>query len=56
MARPRLLVLDEPTSGLDVVVRDDFLEAIAAFVAEDTRRAVAVILMSAPEPRTEGTG
>jgi ABC-2 type transport system ATP-binding protein len=39
-ARPRVLVLDEPTSGLDVVVRDDFLEAIAAFVAEDERRAV----------------
>src|SRR5581483_10106473 len=40
MARPRVLVLDEPTSGLDVVVRDDFLEGIAAFVAEDPRRAV----------------
>jgi ABC-2 type transport system ATP-binding protein len=40
MQRPRVLVLDEPTSGLDVVVRDDFLEAIAAFVAEDARRAV----------------
>jgi ABC-2 type transport system ATP-binding protein len=39
-ARPRVLVLDEPTSGLDVVVRDDFLEAIAAFVAEDERRSV----------------
>jgi ABC-2 type transport system ATP-binding protein len=38
--RARVLVLDEPTSGLDVVVRDDFLEAIAAFVAEDERRAV----------------
>lgn len=34
MARPKVLVLDEPTSGLDVVVRDDFLEAIASFVAE----------------------
>ena len=32
-ARPRLLVLDEPTSGLDVVVRDDFLEAIAEHAA-----------------------
>lgn len=40
VARPRVLVLDEPTSGLDVVVRDDFLEAIAAFVAEDERRSV----------------
>lgn len=33
-SRPRLLVLDEPTSGLDVVVRDDFLEAIADHAAE----------------------
>ncbi|HZV00966.1 MAG TPA: ATP-binding cassette domain-containing protein, partial [Planctomycetota bacterium] len=40
MARPKLLVLDETTSGLDVVVRDDFLEAIASFVAEDPTRAV----------------
>ena len=39
-ARPRLLVLDEPTSGLDVVVRDDFLEAIAAFLSEEPGRAV----------------
>jgi ABC-2 type transport system ATP-binding protein len=39
-ARPKLLVLDEPTSGLDVVVRDDFLEAIAAFIAEEPERAV----------------
>jgi ABC-2 type transport system ATP-binding protein len=36
-ARPKVLVLDEPTSGLDVVVRDDFLEGIAAFVAEEGR-------------------
>jgi len=36
-ARPRLLVLDEPTSGLDVVVRDDFLEAIASFACEEGR-------------------
>jgi ABC-2 type transport system ATP-binding protein len=34
-ARPRLLVLDEPTSGLDPLVRDDFLEAIASFAAEE---------------------
>ena len=34
-AQPRLLVLDEPTSGLDVVVRDDFLEGIATFAAEE---------------------
>ncbi|MBI3725545.1 ABC transporter ATP-binding protein [bacterium] len=37
MAKPEVLVLDEPTSGLDVVVRDDFLEAIASFVAEEGR-------------------
>jgi ABC-type multidrug transport system ATPase subunit len=36
-ARPQVLVLDEPTSGLDVVVRDDFLEAIAEFAAEEGR-------------------
>jgi|GEM_PF-137181 len=35
MARPRVLVLDEPTSGLDVLVRDDFLEAIAHFASEE---------------------
>lgn len=35
MAKPRVLVLDEPTSGLDVLVRDDFLEAIAHFAAEE---------------------
>lgn len=34
-AQPRLLVLDEPTSGLDVVVRDNFLEAIAEFAAQE---------------------
>jgi len=34
-AQPRLLVLDEPTSGLDVVVRDDFLEGIASFAADE---------------------
>ncbi len=39
-ARPKLLVLDEPTSGLDVVVRDDFLEALAGYVADDPTRAV----------------
>ncbi len=39
-ARPRLLVLDEPTSGLDPLVRDDFLEGIAAFVADAPGRAV----------------
>jgi ABC-2 type transport system ATP-binding protein len=39
-ARPKVIVLDEPTSGLDVLVRDDFLEAIAAFVAEEEGRAV----------------
>jgi len=37
VAEPRLLVLDEPTSGLDVVVRDDFLEAIAEFAAQEGR-------------------
>jgi ABC-2 type transport system ATP-binding protein len=36
-SRPRVLVLDEPTSGLDVVVRDDFLEAIASFASEEGR-------------------
>lgn len=36
-ARPKVLVLDEPTSGLDVVVRDDFLEAIASFASEEGR-------------------
>ena len=34
-SRPRLRVLDEPTSGLDPLVRDDFLEAIASFAAEE---------------------
>ncbi len=43
-ARPRLLVLDEPTSGLDVMVRDDFLEAIASFVADDAGGPRAVLL------------
>src|SRR5690606_5596038 len=37
VAQPQLLVLDEPTSGLDVVVRDDFLEAIAEFAASEER-------------------
>jgi ABC-2 type transport system ATP-binding protein len=41
--QPKLLVLDEPTSGLDVVVRDDFLEAIADYAADEGR---AVLLSS----------
>lgn len=43
-ARPRVLVLDEPTSGLDVLVRDDFLEAIASFVAQEDGAPRAVLL------------
>lgn len=43
-ARPKVLVLDEPTSGLDVMVRDDFLEAIASFVAQDDGEPRAVLL------------
>lgn len=43
-ARPKVLVLDEPTSGLDVIVRDDFLEAIATFVAQDDGEERAVLL------------
>lgn len=43
-ARPRVLVLDEPTSGLDVMVRDDFLEAIASFVAQEDGAPRAVLL------------
>jgi ABC-2 type transport system ATP-binding protein len=45
-ARPRILVLDEPTSGLDVVVRDDILEAIAAFVADAPEEAPRAVLLS----------
>ena len=40
-AQPRLLVLDEPTSGLDVLVRDDFLHAVAEMSAvQDTPSSV----------------
>ena len=41
--RPKLLVLDEPFSGLDPLVRDEFMEGLAAYAHEMT------ILMSSHE-------
>jgi iron complex transport system ATP-binding protein len=34
MREPELLLLDEPSSALDLIAREDFLEAVAALVAE----------------------
>ena len=41
--RPRLLILDEATAGLDPVVRDDILEELMTFVADEDH---AVLLSS----------
>ena len=37
---PRLLVLDEATAGLDPIARDEVLDMLRGFVAEDESRAV----------------
>ncbi len=37
-----VLILDEPTVGLDVVVREDILNCIRDYVAEDERRSVII--------------
>lgn len=38
--KPRFLVLDEATAGLDPMARDEMLDLLRAFVAEDESRAV----------------
>ncbi len=38
----KLLVLDEPTAGLDVMARNDILDMLRAFMAEDEERSMLV--------------
>ena len=38
----RLLILDEPTSGLDVVARNEVLDMLRNYLAEDTGRALLI--------------
>lgn len=38
----KLLILDEPTSGLDVIARDELLEMLREFMAEDEERSILI--------------
>ncbi len=40
--RADLLILDEPTSGLDVIARDQILELLREYIAEDENRAILI--------------
>lgn len=38
----KFLILDEPTSGLDVIARDELLEMLREFMAEDEERSILI--------------
>lgn len=40
--KAKLLVLDEPTSGLDVLARNEILDMLRAYLAEDSERSILI--------------
>ena len=40
--RAKLLILDEPTAGLDVIARNEVLDMLRAYLAEDSERTLLI--------------